>query len=123
MKPRLVHLITFCALTVGMRTRAWGQAAPVISGKDVQVGYQGLPVRAPGNTETGIQVSDGVLMHLGIGAEAGYDSNVFYEPTNAQSSPILRIVPFAELTNATRTGAVPSGLFFDLSGSLTYREY
>src|SRR6185295_6571279 len=36
---------------------------------------------------------------------------------------ILRVVPFAELTNATRTGVAPSGLFFDLGASLTYREY
>jgi len=70
MKPRL-HLITLCALVVGIRAKAWGQAAPVVTGGDVQVGYQALPMRAPGHTETGVQVSDGGLMHLGIGAEAG----------------------------------------------------
>src|SRR6185369_7155092 len=123
MKPRLVHLISLVALTVGMRTRAWGQAAPVMTGQDVQVGYQALPARAPSNSETGVQVSDGVLLHLGIGAEAGYDSNVFYQASGEQASPILRVLPFAELTNATRTGVVPSGMFFDLAASLTYREY
>jgi hypothetical protein len=95
----------------------------VITGGDVQVGYQGLPSKAPRGTESGLQVSDGVLAHVGVGLEAGYDSNVFFNQNNLKSSTLLRIVPFAELTNSTRAGVVPSGVFFDLSASLTYREY
>ncbi len=62
-------------------------------------------------------------MHVGIGAEAGYDSNVFYGATDAKGSAILRILPYAEVTNTARNGAVPSELFFDLGAALTYREY
>ena len=41
---------------------------------EVTIGYQGLPYKASGESQTGIQVSDGVLMHVGAGAEAGYDT-------------------------------------------------
>jgi hypothetical protein len=122
MKPRLVYLVWVCALSLAAGGRAWGQTRS-ITGQDVSVGYQGLPSRSPANSETGLKVSDGVLMHVGVGAEAGYDSNVFYQQTGALASPLLRVVPFVELNTAARGGAVPSGLFFDLSGSLTYREY
>ena len=45
-----------------------------------------------------------MLLHAGIGVEAGYDTNVFYAPTNTIGSSIFRFMPYAELTNATRTG-------------------
>ncbi len=84
-------------------------------------GAQGLPSRSA--STGGVQLSDAALLHAGVGAEAGYDSNVFYSPDNAQGSAVLRIVPFLELTNASRTGAAPPELFFDLAAALTYREY
>ena len=58
-----------------------------------------------------------------VGAEAGYDSNVFYGETNVKGSAIVRVVPFVELTNQTRMGAVPSGASFDIGAALAYREY
>jgi hypothetical protein len=100
---------------LGATGTAWGQVA------DVSVGYQGLPER--GHGQGGIQVSDGVLLHVGVGAEVGYDSNVFYGQTVVKGSTMSRVVPFLELTNATRTGAAPSSVFFDLGAALTYREY
>jgi hypothetical protein len=94
-------------------------------GPDVQVavGYQGLPAKISGPTRGGVQIGEGSVLHVGIGAEAGYDSNVFYGENNVKASPILRILPFLELTNATRTGTSPSAVFFDLGAALTYREY
>jgi hypothetical protein len=87
-----------------------------------------LSMRAPAGQETGFKMSPTSLLHVGIGAEGGYDSNVFYgNNNNPQSpivaSPVLRVIPFVELTNATRTGAVPAGVYYDLSAALTYREY
>jgi len=87
-----------------------------------------LSLRAPAGQETGFKMSPTSLLHVGIGAEGGYDSNVFYGSTNDPqnkviSSPVLRVIPFIELTNATRTGAVPAGVYYDLSAALTYREY
>ena len=111
--------LTFLLVTVP----AWGQAV-VVNGPDVAVGYQGLPTQAVGLTsQNGVQLSDDVLLHAGVGAEGGYDSNVFYGDTDVRGSGILRVVPFVELTNRTRMGAVPSGAAFDLGTSLTYREY
>jgi hypothetical protein len=60
---------------------------------------------------------------MGIGAEAGYDSNVFYSETDPRSSAMVRVIPFLELTNAPRGGGIPTDVFFDLGASLTYREY
>jgi hypothetical protein len=113
-----------CLSVVGLAGRAWGQATTV-TGTDVSVGYQALPYRTPPGpgAQNGLQLSDSALLHLGIGAEAGYDSNVFYSENNAKASPIIRILPFLELTNATRMGSHPSGASFDLGAALTYREY
>jgi hypothetical protein len=93
--------------------------------QEVSIGYQGLPYKYSGSesTTTGIQVSDGVLMHVGIGAEAGYDTNVFYQDTGTVGSPIFRVTPYADITNASRTGATPSGLGFNARAALQYRRY
>jgi len=96
--------------------------------QDVTIGYQGLPYKYAGDSHnTGIQVSDGVLMHVGAGAEAGYDSNVYYaDPASAVApiaSGLIRVSSYAELTNATRAGVAPSGLSFDARAGLLYRRY
>ncbi|HXU02004.1 MAG TPA: hypothetical protein VN903_13620, partial [Polyangia bacterium] len=89
---------------------------------EVTIGYQGLPYKAPGETQTGIQVSDGVLLHVGAGAEGGYDSNVFYTDTDPSAAAIYRATIFGELTNATRTG-LAKALSFDARAGLQYRRY
>jgi len=97
-------------------------AASVASAQEVTIGYQGLPHKSSGESNTGIQVGDGVLMHVGAGAEAGYDSNVFYDDTAALSSPVIRAQVFGEVSNATRTGPV-SRNSFHLRAGLGYRRY
>jgi hypothetical protein len=96
--------------------------ARAASAQEVTIGYQGLPYKASGETNTGIQVSEGVLMHVGAGAEAGYDSNVFYSNADPISSPLIRTSLFGQLTNATRSGAA-SRLSFDARAGVTYRRY
>lgn len=108
---------------LAMSGLAWGQAPSSTAKVDVSVGYQGLPSKTPSNVQSGVQLSEGAVMHLGVGAEAGYDTNVFYGETDPRGSAIVRVVPFLELTNATRGGAAPSDVFFDLGAALTYREY
>jgi hypothetical protein len=90
---------------------------------EVTIGYTGLPYKASGETRTGIQVSDTVLMHVGAGVEGGYDTNVFYEnAANARGSAILRTSLFADVSNATRAG--PAGkLTLNVRGGVTYRRY
>jgi hypothetical protein len=95
------------------------------SAQDVPLGYQGLPYKATGESPTGINLAEGVLLHVGAGAEAGYDSNVFYGsssvPGNVVGSGILRFTGFGELTNATRQGTPV--LSYDIRAGLTYRRY
>ena len=86
------------------------------------IGYQGLPYKASGESNTGIQVSDGVLLHVGAGAEAGYDTNVFYSSVDPISSPLIRTSLFGDLSNATRTGAA-SRLTFNARAGVVYRRY
>jgi hypothetical protein len=108
------------ALSIGLGALLAGKAA---SAQEVTIGYQGLPSKSSGESNTGIQIADGVLLHAGIGVEAGYDTNVFYAPTNLVGSSIFRFMPYAEITNATRTGAASRELTFDARAGLQYRHY
>lgn len=108
------------ALLIGLGALLTGRIA---SAQDVTIGYQGLPYKSTGESNTGIQVADGVLLHAGVGVEAGYDTNVFYAATNPVGSSIFRVMPFAEVTNATRTGAASNILVFDARAGLQYRHY
>jgi hypothetical protein len=109
-------------LSLSIAIAATGIARAALA-QEVTIGYQGLPYKATGETNTGIQVSEGVLMHVGAGAEAGYDTNVFYSDSgNEIASPLIRTALFGELTNSTRTG-VASRLTFDLRAGVNYRRY
>jgi hypothetical protein len=121
MNRRLVLLLTAAAATLVARgASAQGQSSQ--GQGEVTIGYQGLPYKASGETATGIQLSEGVLMHVGAGAEAGYDSNVFYQSFNPQGSAIIRTSLFADASNATRGGAT-GRISFNLRAGLTYRRY
>jgi hypothetical protein len=102
-------------------TSALARAASAQSG-EVTIGYQGLPNKASGESKTGVQVSEGVLMHVGAGAEGGYDSNVFYTDSNPTGSQIYRASLFGSLSNGTRTGLAKT-LSFDARAGVLYRRY
>src|SRR4051812_26290692 len=51
---------------------------------------------------SGIKLSESSMLHLGISASAGYDSNVFYNDQNKISAPILAVTPSLAITNRTR---------------------
>jgi hypothetical protein len=107
------------ALSIALGALLAGRAALA---QEVTIGYQGLPYKASGENNTGIQIADGVLLHSGIGLEAGYDTNVFYQDTDRHTSGIVRVLPYLDLTNATRTG--PAALLsFDIRAGLQYRRY
>jgi Putative beta-barrel porin 2 len=109
------------ALSIGLGALLVGRIAA--AQEEVTIGYQGLPYKSAGEANTGIQISDGVLLHTGIGVEFGYDTNVFYAPTNEIGSSIFRVMPYLEITNATRTGPVSKELTFDARAGLQYRHY
>jgi hypothetical protein len=73
--------------------------------------------------EIGVKVGETNVLHVGVAAEAGYDSNVFYNDESAHSSAILRITPSLMLTNNGRDGAPRSAAIYTLGANLTYREY
>lgn len=50
----------------------------------------------------GIKLSDSLVLHLGLGAEAGYDTNTFYEAGSKDPAVRLRFTPYVDL--ATRDG-------------------
>jgi len=116
MNRRLALTIAVLALLSARRAAA----------QEMSIGYQGLPYKATGESPTGINLGEGVLMHVGLGAEAGYDSNVFYGsssiPGAVIGSGILRFSGYGEVTNASRNGTVP-GLSYDVRAGLTYRRY
>lgn len=95
--------------------------------QETSIGYQGLPYKATGESPTGINLGEGVLMHVGLGAEAGYDSNVFYGsssiPGAVIGSGILRITGFGEISNGIRGGGSGPGLSYDVRAGMTYRRY
>jgi hypothetical protein len=116
MNRRLALTLAVCALFGARRAAA----------QDVAIGYQGLPYKVTQDNKTGINLAEGVLLHVGVGAEAGYDSNVFYGsssiPGAVIGSGILRFNTFGELTNASRSGGTPA-LTYDFRAGLTYRRY
>jgi hypothetical protein len=109
------------ALSIGLGALLAGRIAS--AQQEVTIGYSGLPSKSSGESNTGIQIADGVLLHAGFGVEAGYDTNVFYAPTDAIGSSIFRFMPYLELTNATRTGPVSKDVSFDAHVGLQYRHY
>lgn len=109
------------ALCIGLTTLLAGSVA--FAQEEVRIGYQGLPYKAGGESNTGVQLSEGVLLHAGVGAEFGYDTNVFYDYKNEVGSSLIRVMPFADLTNATRNGPVSSLVTFDARAALQYRHY
>src|SRR5690349_12843801 len=102
MKLRLAATAGLCALLGARVANAESTGSPT---GEVTIGYQGLPYKAANEAPNGIQVAEGVVMHIGAGAETGYDTNVFYQDSslNPIGSGIVRATLFAQVGNAART--------------------
>lgn len=92
-------------------------------GHDTSLGIAFLPQKANLGQMGGVKLSESSVLHAGVGLEAGYDTNVFFQNNNRVAAPVLRVVPFLELTNGERGGAMPTGLYYDLTATLLYREF
>ena len=77
----------------------------------------------PGTTSTGggIRLGDSLVLHLGLGTEVGWDSNVFYEANTPTNAFYLRLNPSFDLTTRPRQALPPVQL--DFHGGLGYVEY
>ncbi len=71
---------------------------------------------------SGLKLGEDVILHAGVFADIGYDSNVFYS-TDPRAAPVLHVTPRLELTNAERDGSIPSGTYYNLNASVDWREY
>lgn len=77
----------------------------------------------------GIRLGDKMLLHLGLGTELAWDSNVFYADStpsvNNPSGPIssfeLRLTPYVDLTNRTR--GYERAIDFRFHAGMNYVEY
>jgi hypothetical protein len=96
-------------VVLGSRTQAFAQV-------------QSAMVGTPGG-DIGIKVSETSVLHVGVAAEAGYDTNVFYNDQQATSSAILQVIPSFMVTNNGRDGNPRSAVVYTLGANLTYREY
>jgi hypothetical protein len=103
-------LVAAALLILGSRTSAFAQ--------NNQGAMEGTPTG-----DIGVKLSETNILHVGVAAEAGYDTNVFYNDANAQTSAVLRIIPSFNLTNNGRDGQPRSVVVYTLGANLTYREY
>ena len=71
---------------------------------------------------SGLKLGDEAILHAGVFADIGYDSNVFYSG-GQQTSAVLHVSPRLEITNAERDGSIPGGTYYDLYAMLDWREY
>src|SRR5688572_12658887 len=55
----------------------------------------------------GAKVGEGLYLRAGVAAEAGYDTNVFYNDQARTESAVLNVTPSLELTNANRDNSRP----------------
>jgi hypothetical protein len=72
---------------------------------------------------SGLKLGDEAILHAGVFADVGYDSNVFYGSSGQQTSAVLHVTPRLEITNAERDGSIPSGTYYDLVGSVNFIRY
>ena len=83
--------------------------------------YGGGPAMGTANGPFGVKLGEGSLLHASLGADIGYDSNVFYS-SQPISATVAHVTPAADISNASRDGT-PDAVYYDLAASLVYREY
>jgi hypothetical protein len=81
------------------------------------------------NEGPGLHLGSRLLLNLGVAAEIGYDSNVFYRDTDPTDSAMLRVRAHVDLSTASSKpvkgdNSTANPLFdFRLSAQAEYREY
>ena len=120
MRLRLSTLVV--PFVCGVTSVAWAQVMTSATGPTLETMSYGLQGISPRNGPVGAKLGEGTLLHLALGADVGYDSNVFYQKTPTGAA-VAHVTPALDLSNGERDGSVPDGVFYDLGASLTYREY
>jgi hypothetical protein len=104
---KLLAIATLVALPISTRALAQEQTA--------------MSSRPAG--DIGVKLTDTAILHVGVAAEGGYDTNVFYNDVNQQNSAVFRVIPSFLITNNGRDGIPRSAVVYTLGANLTYREY
>jgi Putative beta-barrel porin 2 len=104
----------------GVTSVAWGQEGAV--GDSLASRSYGGSGMGVANGPVGAKLGEGTLLHASLGADIGYDSNVFYS-ANPTSATVAHVTPAADISNASRDGSAPDAVYYDLAASLVYREY
>lgn len=99
---RYLSIVIVCLLAT-VSTAARAQTATTATGGD------------------GLKLGDAFVLHLGMGLEFGWDSNVFYQASNPTQAFEMRLTPRFDLNNQPR-GASRQFLL-DFHGGLNYLEY
>lgn len=75
--------------------------------------------------DIGVKLGETSVLHVGLSAEGGYDSNVFYndEAIAKSEAAMLRVTPSFRITNTGRDGKPRSMMVYNLAANLVYREY
>jgi hypothetical protein len=69
----------------------------------------------------GIKFGDRWVLHLGLGAQVGYDSNLFFTASNTTGAFLFTLLPSLDL--ATRGTGAPHKLDFRLHAGMDYNEF
>jgi hypothetical protein len=73
---------------------------------------------------SGLKLGDEAILHAGLFADIGYDTNVFYSPSDGvKPSAVMRVGPRLEITNAERDGSVPQGTYYYVTGGVDWIKY
>jgi hypothetical protein len=72
---------------------------------------------------SGLKLGDEAILHAGVFADVGYDSNVFYGSASQETSAVMHVTPRLEITNAERDGSIPSGTYYNLSAAVNFVKY
>jgi hypothetical protein len=118
-------VFAFCAATAASPA-AWAQMQLTSSGPSISLESMSAGAGRSLSTRgiaSGLKLGDEAILHAGVFADIGYDSNVFYGDTGQQTSAVLHVTPRLELTNAERDGSVPGGAYYDLSAALDRVQY
>jgi hypothetical protein len=123
---RLRPLVLAFSIAIGVSPSVWAQMQLTSSGapalETMSVGG-GRSLTSRG-IASGLKLGDEAILHAGVFADIGYDSNVFYATSGSdKTSPVLHITPRLEITNAEKDGSIPGGTYYDVTGSVDYRKY
>ena len=110
------------ATVLAVSSTAWAQAiaTPGEVGPSLEMLASGAS-RGTG-VATGLKLGDEAILHAGVFADIGYDTNVFYS-RDQRSSAVLHLLPKLELSNAERDGSVPSLTHYIIFATLDWRKY